>query len=204
MRFIFALFLSLTTVNAFVVPMSGAPSTSTSLDASRKDVLQTAFLGAAGATAATFGGLGFNQPAFAADTATTAAVGDVINRDSGVTYKIEKVGDGPVPDVGELAAVRFRAFAGTMKIDDLFDSTEPYYTRVGSGGLIKGVEEVLPLMRVGDRWTITVPGKLAFGSKGRPASAGRPRIPSDSTIVFEVEMVGLPGKEPELIDLIGD
>ena len=45
---------------------------------------------------------------------------------------------------------------------------------------------------------------LAFGSKGRPASAGKPRIPGDATITFEVEMVGLPGKEPELIELIGD
>ena len=47
-------------------------------------------------------------------------------------------------------------------------------------------------------------GNLAFGSKGRPASAGKPRIPGDTTIVFDVEMVGLPGKEPELIELIGD
>ena len=47
-------------------------------------------------------------------------------------------------------------------------------------------------------------GNLAFGSKGRPASAGKPRIPADATIVFDVEMVGLPGKEPELIELIGD
>lgn len=45
---------------------------------------------------------------------------------------------------------------------------------------------------------------MAFGPKGRPASAGKPRIPGDAIIIFEVEMVGLPGKEPELIDIIGD
>jgi peptidylprolyl isomerase len=45
---------------------------------------------------------------------------------------------------------------------------------------------------------------LAFGSKGRPSSAGKPRIPADATIIFEVEIVGVPGKEPELIELIGD
>jgi peptidylprolyl isomerase len=50
----------------------------------------------------------------------------------------------------------------------------------------------------------TLQSELAFGKKGRPSSAGKPRIPADSTIVFEVEIVGLPGKEPELIDLIGD
>ena len=47
-------------------------------------------------------------------------------------------------------------------------------------------------------------GDLAFGKKGRPSSAGKPRIPADATIVFDVEIVGLPGKEPELIDIIGD
>ena len=45
---------------------------------------------------------------------------------------------------------------------------------------------------------------LAFGPKGRPASAGKPRINGDQTITFEVEMVGLPGREEELIELIGD
>ena len=45
---------------------------------------------------------------------------------------------------------------------------------------------------------------LAFGPKGRPASAGKPRIPGDAVVTFDVEMVGLPGKEPELIELIGD
>ena len=47
-------------------------------------------------------------------------------------------------------------------------------------------------------------GELAFGPKGRPASAGKPRIPSNAEVVFEVEIVGLPGKEPELIELLGD
>jgi peptidylprolyl isomerase len=45
---------------------------------------------------------------------------------------------------------------------------------------------------------------LAFGKKGRPSSAGKPRIQADAVIVFDVEMVGLPGKEQELIDIIGD
>jgi len=125
---------------------------------------------------------------------------------SGVSYVITKAGDGPAPSVGEMAAIRFRANVDGQSnyIDDIFGTPEPYYTRVGSGGLLKGVEEVLPSMRVGDRYVITVPGKLAFGPKGRPASAGKPRIPSDATIIFEVEMVGLPGKEVELIELIGD
>eukprot|EP00804_Cyclotella_cryptica_P025771 CCRYP_002943-RA/>CCRYP_002943-RA protein AED:0.25 eAED:0.25 QI:141/1/1/1/1/1/2/446/194 len=123
---------------------------------------------------------------------------------SGVVIKVVKSGDGPAPDIGELAAIRFASYAGENKMDDIFETPEPYYTRVGSGGLIKGVEEVLPKMRVGDRWVLTIPGNLAFGPKGRPPSAGKPRIPANAEIIFDVEMVGLPGKEPELIELIGD
>ena len=76
---------------------------------------------------------------------------------SGIVIKVVKSGDGPAPDIGELAAIRFASYAGENKIDDIFETPEPYYTRVGSGGLIKGVEEVLPKMRVGDRWVLTIP-----------------------------------------------
>ena len=79
---------------------------------------------------------------------------------NGVTYKVIKSGDGPKPEVGELVAIRFKAFAGEQKIDDIFDTPEPYYTRLGSGGLIKGVEATLPLMKLGDRWELTIPVRL--------------------------------------------
>jgi FKBP-type peptidyl-prolyl cis-trans isomerase len=76
---------------------------------------------------------------------------------NGVTYEVKKKGDGPQPGIGELAAIRFAAYNGATKIDDIFDTPEPYYTRIGSGGLLKGVEETLPLMRLGDRWELTIP-----------------------------------------------
>ena len=76
---------------------------------------------------------------------------------NGITYEVKKAGTGPKPEIGELAAIRFAAFNGDIKIDDIFDTPEPYYTRLGSGGLLKGVESVLPMMRVGDRWVLTIP-----------------------------------------------
>lgn len=130
--------------------------------------------------------------------------GTVVNLPNGVSYSVIKSGTGPLPQRGELIAIRFAAYFGDNKLDDIFDTPEPYYTRVGSGGLIKGVEETIPLMHLGDRWKMVVPGELAFGKKGRPASAGKPRVPADATINFELEVVGLPGREPELIELIGD
>lgn len=159
-------------------------------EVSRKSMLQTLVQGGVATAAATFL---VEQPAFAAEKLPT-----------GVTYEVITDGKGIKPEVGELIAIRFAAFVDNRKIDDIFDTPEPYYTRLGSGGLLKGVESTLPLMKLGDRWKLTIPGELAFGPKGRPASAGKPRIPSNAEVVFEVEIVGLPGKEPELIELIGD
>lgn len=158
-------------------------------EVSRKSMLQTLVQGGVATAAATFL---VEQPAYAEKLP------------SGVAYEIVKDGNGVKPQVGELIAIRFAAFVDGRKIDDIFDTPEPYYTRLGSGGLLKGVESTLPLMKLGDRWKLTIPGELAFGPKGRPASAGKPRIPGNAEVVFEVEIVGLPGKEPELIELIGD
>ncbi|KAL3913414.1 MAG: hypothetical protein SGARI_000669, partial [Bacillariaceae sp.] len=121
---------------------------------SRKSVLETLVKGGAATVAAS---LLSQQPAFAATTETLS---------TGVSYEVVKKGDGPKPEVGELVAIRFAAYFGDRKIDDIFDTPEPYYTRLGSGGLLKGVESTLPLMRVGDRWKMTIPAQLAFGPKG--------------------------------------
>ena len=112
-----------------------------------KTVIGGAFVGAAGVITAS------SQPMPVLAAETTAA---------GVSYEVVKSGDGPKPEIGELAAIRFRAFAGSNKIDDIFDTPEPYYTRIGSGALIKGVESTLPLMRVGDYWKLTIPVSTFF------------------------------------------
>jgi FKBP-type peptidyl-prolyl cis-trans isomerase len=134
---------------AFVSPAPlsrSSATTSLSAQKSRTEFLRDAAgLGIAAAAAAAGGGVGL-LPAFADETTA-----------SGVSIKVTKSGTGPSPAIGELAAIRFSAYQGETKIDDIFDTPEPYYTRVGAGGLIKGVEEVLPKMRVGDRWVLTIP-----------------------------------------------
>ena len=128
---------------AFVAPSASQSSTRLSAS-SRADFLRDVTTAVVGVTTAAVVQKPF--PAFADETLP-----------SGVAIKVVKDGQGPKPEIGELAGIRFSAFAGENKIDDIFGTPEPYYTRIGSGGLIKGVEEVLPKMRVGDRWILTVP-----------------------------------------------
>ena len=139
-----------TTAWTLSTPGRTPPSESTTTS-TRKDfltsVLQTTVL-ASGVAA-------LSRPGVA-----VAAEGDEVTLPSGVSYRIVKSGTGAKPEVGELAAIRFAAYFNDIKIDDIFDTPEPYYTRVGSGGLIKGVEEVLPTMQTGDRWVLTIPVRL--------------------------------------------
>jgi FK506-binding protein 1 len=119
------------------------PTGSSNNQVSRKSVLQTLVQGGVAAAAAS---LLVQQPAWAGEKLA-----------SGVTVEVVKAGNGAKPEVGELVAIRFAAYADGRKIDDIFDTPEPYYTRMGSGGLLKGVESTLPLMTLGDRWKLTIP-----------------------------------------------
>ena len=140
---IFASLLATAAAFAPSAPQTRASSTTLSAQVTRSQVLNdVAAAFSVVATSTIF------QPLIANADETTP---------SGVVIKVIKSGNGPVPDIGELAAIRFASYAGENKIDDIFETPEPYYTRVGSGGLIKGVEEVLPKMRVGDRWVLTIP-----------------------------------------------
>jgi len=196
---------------AWTTPKTSNAQPPAAAQISRKSMLQTLVQGGVATAAATFL---VEQPAWADEELPSEAAVEVevvkqkkgaeIKLPSGVMAEVVKEGKGAKPDTGELIAIRFAAYVGDRKIDDIFETPEPYYTRLGSGGLLKGVESSLPLMKLGDRWKLTIPGDLAFGPKGRSASAGKPRIPGNQVIVFDVEIVGLPGKEVELIDLIGD
>jgi len=61
-----------------------------------------------------------------------------------------------------------------------------FYVRAGVGLLIKGVDDAVVNMHVGDRFHLNFGGDLAFGAKGKPSSPGKPRIPPNAAVDFEV------------------
>lgn len=179
---------------AFVVPMPASTTSSSSttkLSAeggmSRRDALFKATASAALFT------LGL--------TATTSGGARAESLPSGITYTVIEKGTGPKPEVGELAAIRFTGAYKDVVFDNLYDTKEPLYFRVGGGTLLKGIEEAVKAMQVGDRWKLTIPGELAFGAKGRSASPGKPRIPPMAAVEYDLKLVAIPGRETEIIDL---
>ncbi len=81
-------------------------------------------------------------------------------------------------------------YIGKLKDGAEFDNSykrgEPIELTLGQGSVIKGWEEGLLGMQVGQKRTLTIPPDLAYGAEGHP-----PAIPGNSTLVFEVELAGL-------------
>ena len=67
---------------------------------------------------------------------------------AGVPYKVLKAGSGAQAKVGDLVAIRFRGSVDGKVFDDIFNTEEPYYVRVGSESLVKGIQDALAQMKV--------------------------------------------------------
>jgi len=101
---------------------------------------------------------------------------------SGLQYKVMKEGNGAQPKASDTVTVNYR---GTLTDGTEFDSSykrnQPASFPVG--GVIKGWTEALQLMKAGAKYQLFIPPDLAYGKEGRPG------IPPNSVLIFEVELM---------------
>ena len=108
-----------------------------------------------------------------------------ITTPSGLTYLITKKGMGRQPKKGETVVLHYTGMlTNGVKFDSSRDRDEPLAFKLGAGQVIKGYDEGLSKLRVGDHAILVIPSNLAYGSKG----AGDV-IPPDSKLIFVVEVV---------------
>jgi FKBP-type peptidyl-prolyl cis-trans isomerase len=104
---------------------------------------------------------------------------------SGLQYKSLVAGSGNKPKASDTVKVHYK---GTLTDGTVFDSSydrgQPAVFPVT--GVIAGWVEALQLMHVGDKYELTIPSDLAYGAHG-----SGPVIGPDSTLVFEVELLGI-------------
>jgi FKBP-type peptidyl-prolyl cis-trans isomerase FkpA len=113
---------------------------------------------------------------------------NALKTESGIQYVYIKKGDGTTPKALEKVSLNY---TGKLLNGEVFDSNEdekfkhkqPLQFKLGKGQVIKGWDEMVALMKKGDRLIAFIPSPLAYGSQGRP------NIPGGSTLVFEMELL---------------
>ena len=103
---------------------------------------------------------------------------------SGLQYEITRNGTGIQPKAGDKVTLHY---TGKFLNDSVFDSSiprnQPLSFTLGIGQVIKGWDEGVALMHVGDKARFTIPPQLAYGEKGIGP------IPPNATLVFDVELL---------------
>ena len=111
-----------------------------------------------------------------------AKVPGVKTTKSGLQYKVLKDGTGKSPAKTDTVTTHYK---GTLvdgtQFDSSYDRNEPASFQVD--GVIKGWTEALQMMKEGSKWQLFIPSDLAYGPQGRPG------IPPNATLIFEVELL---------------
>jgi FKBP-type peptidyl-prolyl cis-trans isomerase len=97
-----------------------------------------------------------------------------------------RVGTGPEARSGQRVRVHY---TGKLTNGTTFDSSvgkQPFSFNLGAGEVIRGWDLGVAGMKVGGRRRLTIPPELAYGARGAP-----PQIPPNSTLVFEVDLLGV-------------
>lgn len=82
----------------------------------------------------------------------------------------------------------FVNYIGYLPDGRIFDTSipnkEPFKFDLGDPEIIKGWNEGIALMHVGEKFRFLIPWKLAYGKKGYP-----PKIPPKTNLIFDIELV---------------
>ncbi|KAF7293873.1 Peptidyl-prolyl cis-trans isomerase [Mycena chlorophos] len=106
----------------------------------------------------------------------------------GVTVEILKPGDGSTyPKKGDTVTIHY---VGTLddgyKFDSSVDRQKPFQTEIGVGKVIKGWDEGIPQLSLGEKAILKMTPDYGYGARGFP-----PSIPPHANLQFEVQLLSI-------------
>ncbi|CAJ0915245.1 unnamed protein product, partial [Mesorhabditis belari] len=104
-----------------------------------------------------------------------------------VDIETTKPGDGKTfPQKGQQVTCHYvLTLENGKKVDSSRDRGKPFQFRIGKGEVIKGWDQGVAKMSVGQRAILTISPDLGYGEKGVSGA-----IPGNSTLIFDVELLG--------------
>ncbi len=108
---------------------------------------------------------------------------------SGLEYEIIKEGTGESPKKGQHVTVHYTGWLEEngkpgKKFDSSVDRGEPFTFIIGVGQVIKGWDEGVMDMKVGEKRRLIIPAELGYGARGAGGV-----IPANATLIFDVELL---------------
>jgi FKBP-type peptidyl-prolyl cis-trans isomerase FkpA len=98
------------------------------------------------------------------------------------------VGNGAEAKAGQNVSVHYTGWlTNGKKFDSSLDRGQPFSFKLGGGQVIQGWDQGVAGMKVGGKRKLTIPPELAYGNR----AVGGDLIPANSTLVFEVELLGV-------------
>lgn len=114
---------------------------------------------------------------------------NVENNKAKLKIEIIKEGTGDTAVNGNKVSVHYTGkFTNGTKFDSSVDRGEPLSFTLGAGQMIRGWDEGILGMKVGEKRKLTIPPDLAYGVNGYGP------IPPNSTLIFEIELLGIASK----------
>lgn len=115
-------------------------------------------------------------------TSTVNADGETVFA-NGLKWKDLKVGEGETLKQGERALVHYKGYLSDgTEFDSSYSRNQPFEANL-KGGVIQGWILGLPEMKAGGVRRLVIPPELGYGSMARP------KIPANSTLIFEVKLI---------------
>ncbi len=126
----------------------------------------------------------------------TFAQSDTVTTTSGLKYIVLTNSDGKPTVKDMVAIVHYDGYLlDGKKFDSSRDRNQPFEFQLGGGQVIKGWDEGVALMKIGDKYRFIIPPELAYGPKGAGAV-----IPPNATLIFDVEVLGIDKFRPFISD----